>query len=97
MPTVIKDCPRAESDFQDKGEYQEQTPETFFGGKPVLHYHDVSVKAWVPADQRQRLQFFAERAGESLVVPTAPESHGLDETTLQTSSEALVETFVASK
>ncbi len=39
-------------------EHQSQTPETYFGGKPVLHYHATGATALIPTSQRTRLPFF---------------------------------------
>jgi chloride channel, nucleotide-sensitive, 1A len=71
------------SDYVPLAEHQEKTPETFHGGKPVLHYHATGAKAWVPASQRGSLPIFpADLSSE----PTAPEN-----STLSGSSEEMVE------
>ncbi|KAF2422190.1 hypothetical protein EJ08DRAFT_701738 [Tothia fuscella] len=38
---VVSTAPR-EEDFMSVQEHQESTPGTFFGGKPVLHYHSIN-------------------------------------------------------
>ncbi|KAK3501748.1 regulator of volume decrease after cellular swelling-domain-containing protein [Neurospora crassa] len=74
-PTTIR-TPPALADFKPLEEHLRQTPETFFGGKPVLYYHATGAKAWIPKSQRGRLPFFpADLEAE----PTAPESAALSE------------------
>ncbi|TLS29483.1 hypothetical protein PpBr36_01971 [Pyricularia pennisetigena] len=55
--TTIHSPPKVD-DFTPLAEHQERTPATFFGGKPVLHYHAASAKALVPASQRRSLPIF---------------------------------------
>jgi nucleotide-sensitive chloride channel 1A len=82
MTSTIR-SPPALSDYVPLAEHQEKTPETFHGGKPVLHYHATGAKAWVPASQRGSLPIFpADLSSE----PTAPEN-----STLSGSSEEMVE------
>ena len=85
MPTTIRSPPSV-ADYTPLSEYQSQTPETFHGGKPVLHYHAIGAKAWIPKSQRGNLPFFpADLASE----PTGPES-----SVLNGASEDLVEQAV---
>ncbi|KAI0872252.1 regulator of volume decrease after cellular swelling-domain-containing protein [Hypoxylon argillaceum] len=99
LPAVIKSRPSAENDFLPLSEYQAQTPETFFEGKPVLYFHDESVKAWVSSDQYERLFFFSKTTADNLTSlnPTPPESHALDSEDRQTREEKRVEVFVSSR
>ena len=46
----IADCP-SEDSFVPLSEHQEQTPGTFFGGRPVLHYHCLAAKLVTTADR----------------------------------------------
>ncbi|KAI0835289.1 regulator of volume decrease after cellular swelling-domain-containing protein [Hypoxylon sp. FL0890] len=97
-PTVIRTCPSADNDFQPLSEYQAQTPDTFFDGKPVLYYHDENVKAWVAAEQHERLYFFSktsEDESESLS-PSPPECYGLENNSGKHLREEKLEVFVAS-
>ncbi|RWA12809.1 hypothetical protein EKO27_g2274 [Xylaria grammica] len=98
LPVVIKDCPSAENDFLPLSEYQAQTPETFFEGKPVLYFHDENIKAWVSNEQYEQLFFFSKAAsGDSTSLsPTPPESHALENEGQRTREEK-VEVFVSSK
>lgn len=74
-PTTIR-TPPAIADFKPLEEHLRQTPESFFGGKPVLYYHATGVKAWIPKSQRGKLPFFpADLEAE----PTAPEGAALSE------------------
>ncbi|KAL0466902.1 regulator of volume decrease after cellular swelling domain-containing protein [Neurospora intermedia] len=74
-PTTIR-TPPALADFKPLEEHLRQTPETFFGGKPVLYYHATGAKAWIPKSQRGRLPFFP---ADLEAAPTAPEGAALSE------------------
>ncbi|KAI1391393.1 regulator of volume decrease after cellular swelling-domain-containing protein [Hypoxylon trugodes] len=97
-PTVIRTCPSADNDFQPLSEYQAQTPDTFFDGKPVLYYHDENVKAWVSAEQYERLYFFTKASGDgsASLNPTPPECYALENNWGKHLHEEKVEVFVAS-
>lgn len=97
LPTVVKTCPSAENDFNPLNEYQAQTPETFFGGKPVLCYHDAQIKAWVSSEQFKSLHFFSDGSDEDALSPSPPESHALENDGGNHLREEKVEAFVASK
>ncbi|KAK1783533.1 regulator of volume decrease after cellular swelling-domain-containing protein [Copromyces sp. CBS 386.78] len=74
-PTTIR-TPPALADFKPLEDHLQQTPETFFGGKPVLYYHATGAKAWIAKSQRGRLPFFpADLESE----PTDPEGAALSE------------------
>ncbi|CAJ2507590.1 Uu.00g087760.m01.CDS01 [Anthostomella pinea] len=97
--TVIKSRPSADGDFQPLSEYQDQTPETFFDGKPILYYHDENIKAWVSEEQYESLYFFSKASAENdaSVHPSSPESQALQNnggTHLR--EEKKVEVFVGS-
>lgn len=98
-PTVIRRCPSADNDFQPLSEYQAQTPDTFFDGKPVLYFHDENVKAWVSAEQREDLFFFSkdEEGNSGTLSPSPPESYALENNGGTHLREEKVEAFVASK
>ncbi|KAI1305717.1 regulator of volume decrease after cellular swelling-domain-containing protein [Xylaria venustula] len=99
LPVVINSCPSAENDFLPLSEYQAQTPETFFEGKPILYFHDESIKAWVSNDKYEELFFFPEKIVDDTnsLKPTPPESRGLDSEDKHTCEEKKVEVFVSSK
>lgn len=57
-PTTIRSPPSLD-DYIPLAEHQSRTPSTFYGGKPVLHYHTTGAKAVLPASQRgSGLPFF---------------------------------------
>ncbi|KAI1768078.1 hypothetical protein GGR53DRAFT_462831 [Hypoxylon sp. FL1150] len=97
-PTVIRSCPSADNDFQPLSEYQAQTPDTFFDGKPVLYFHDENVKAWVSAEQHESLFIFSKDAedNDATVNPSPPESYALGNNGGRHLREEKVEAFVAS-
>ncbi|KAJ8120046.1 hypothetical protein O1611_g10466 [Lasiodiplodia mahajangana] len=99
LPVIIKSRPSAENDFLPLSEYQAQTPETFFEGKPVLYFHDENVKAWVSHDQYEKLYFFSKITADNLTAlnPTPPESNALDSEDKHTREEKRVEVFVSSR
>ncbi|KAI1125864.1 regulator of volume decrease after cellular swelling-domain-containing protein [Nemania abortiva] len=99
IPTVINSRPSAENDFLPLSEYQAQTPETFFEGKPVLYFHDENIKAWVSKDQYEQLFFFSKIHADNLTAlnPTPPESQALDSEDKHTREEKRVEVFVSSR
>ncbi|KAI1215138.1 regulator of volume decrease after cellular swelling-domain-containing protein [Annulohypoxylon truncatum] len=98
-PTVIRTCPSLDDDFQPLSEYQAQTPETFFDGKPILYYHDENVKAWVSAEQHDLLYIFSKPPDDANtpLSPSPPESYALENNGGQHLREEKVEVFVASK
>ena len=98
LPAVIQKCPSAETDFLPLSEYQAQTPETFFEGKPVLYCHDESIKAWVSNEKYEELFFFSQKftGDPTSLKPTPPESRALDSEDKYTCEEK-VEVFVSSR
>ncbi|KAI8952264.1 regulator of volume decrease after cellular swelling-domain-containing protein [Xylaria longipes] len=99
LPAVINSRPSAEDDFLPLSEYQAQTPETFFEGKPVLYFHDENVKAWVSNEQYEQLFFFSKATADNSASlnPTPPESHALGNEDKHTREEQNVEVFVSSR
>ncbi|KAI9853780.1 MAG: hypothetical protein M1824_000890 [Vezdaea acicularis] len=83
MPVeVIHKAPDAES-FTPLSQHQSQTPESFFDGKPVLHYHTAGAVAVIPEDQTNLLPVFhhGASAGDLAPVPaTSPAVNGQTET-----------------
>jgi nucleotide-sensitive chloride channel 1A len=57
-PTTIRSAPALDS-FTPLAEHQSQTPTTFYGAKPVLHYHGVGVRALAFRNQLSKLPIFA--------------------------------------
>ncbi|KAI6383044.1 hypothetical protein MCOR32_002923 [Pyricularia oryzae] len=86
-PTVLTTIhtPPKVDDFTPLAEHQERTPATFFGGKPVLHYHAASATVLVPASQKRSLPIFR----------TADAAAGSDDDT-EVTVEQTVDVFVNS-
>ncbi|KAH8805803.1 regulator of volume decrease after cellular swelling-domain-containing protein [Xylogone sp. PMI_703] len=59
LPTTIRDAPLLDS-FTTLAEHQSQTPTTFFGAKPVLHYHASGVHVIAPQSQTSSLPIFKQ-------------------------------------
>ncbi|KAI1745938.1 regulator of volume decrease after cellular swelling-domain-containing protein [Xylaria scruposa] len=99
LPAVINSCPSAEDDFLPLSEYQAQTPETFFEGKPVLYFHDESIKAWVSEEQYGQLFFFSKTTADPSASsqPTPPESLALGNEDKHLREEKNIEVFVSSR
>lgn len=84
LPTTIRSPPELGS-YIPLEQYQSSTPETFFGGKPVLHHHLKGAKAWIPREQRASLPVFGS---------DSPAASATDGTSLNGVSEDLVEQVV---
>ncbi|KAI1822006.1 regulator of volume decrease after cellular swelling-domain-containing protein [Xylaria intraflava] len=99
LPVVIQKRPSADNDFLPLSEYQAQTPETFFEGKPVLYFHDENIKAWASSEQCEKLFFFSKSTADSSapLTPTPPESHALENEGRHMREEKSVEVFVSSR
>ena len=91
-PTTIRSSPSV-ADYIQLSEYQSQTPETFDGGKPVLHYHTAGAKAWIPKSQRGHLPFFTADVDSAPTGPEANAANGASEDQV----EQLVDLFVSSE
>ncbi|OIW30327.1 hypothetical protein CONLIGDRAFT_363864 [Coniochaeta ligniaria NRRL 30616] len=70
MPPTILRSPPSVSDYVSLSEWQSQTPETFHGGKPVLHYHATGVLARVYRSQCDSLAFFSNPSPLSFPEPS---------------------------
>jgi chloride channel, nucleotide-sensitive, 1A len=64
IPVTIRSPPAIE-DYTSLDDHQSQTPATFFGGKPVLHYQIAGATALVPESQRRQLPFFQDDSTQS--------------------------------
>lgn len=82
MPTTTIRTPPSEAEFTPLSEYQAQTPDTFFGGKPVLHSKTVSARCWMPKAQLGSLPVFP---ADSTTAPSGPEG------AVASSAEELIE------
>jgi nucleotide-sensitive chloride channel 1A len=68
-PTTIHSAPPLDS-FTPLADHQSQTPEVFYGAKPVLHYHAVGARALISRDQISKLPIFSQRP-DGQVAPEA--------------------------
>ena len=92
LPTTIRTPPSVE-DYTPLSDYQSQTPESFVGGKPVLHYHVVGAKAWIPKEQCGSLAAFP---ADLSTAPSAPEGDAVNGSGEQL-VEQKVDVFVTSE
>lgn len=65
MPlTTIHSAPALDS-FTPLADHQSQTPEVFYGAKPVLHFHAVGARALASRDQLSKLPIFSQTPGQA--------------------------------
>ncbi|KAH7318274.1 regulator of volume decrease after cellular swelling-domain-containing protein [Stachybotrys elegans] len=62
MPITTIRTPPSVEDYTPLSVYESSTPESFIGGKPVLHFDVRNVRATVPRSQRGILSIFPEDA-----------------------------------
>lgn len=86
--------PFALSDYTPLDQHQQQTPESFFDGKPVLYYHATGAKAWLSKSLLGKLPFFPADFSSA---PTAPENCTLSEDRAGQTVERTVDVFVGSQ
>jgi len=68
---VLRSAPKAE-DFTLLDEHQEQTPQTFFGARPVLHLHCPNAKVTISkADLAAQSDFAALQTGDAAALGAA--------------------------
>lgn len=85
MPPSTIHSPPALNSFTSLTDHQTQTPATFFGARPVLHYHATGVRAVAQRHLVSKLPVFAQ--GES-------NGNGNASTTeAETASDAAVESI----
>jgi hypothetical protein len=56
-PNTIRSAPALDS-FTSLEDHQSQTPASFYGAKPVLHYHIVGAGVLITSDQMSKLPVF---------------------------------------
>jgi nucleotide-sensitive chloride channel 1A len=59
-PATIHAAPPLDS-FTPLADHQSQTPDVFYGAKPVLHYHTVGAHALISRAQLSKLPIFSQR------------------------------------
>ncbi|KAL2760407.1 hypothetical protein ACRALDRAFT_2024395 [Sodiomyces alcalophilus JCM 7366] len=94
LPTTIR-APPLLDDFTPLEEYESRTPESFFDGKPVLHHHLSSAKAWISKSYAASLPIFAVNPS-SLTPASAPDGASLQHVA-EEMVEQTVDVFVNSK
>ena len=92
MPATTIRTPPAIENYTRLEEHQESTPESFFGGKPVLYYHGIAAKAWLPKSQRGSLPFFPQDFEGSATIPEGVSVDGAAEDTVEQQVELFVNT-----
>jgi nucleotide-sensitive chloride channel 1A len=70
-PTTIHSAPALDS-FTALADHQSQTPTSFYGAKPVLHYHGVGVCVLIAQDHLSKLPIFATPEGVQTGVNVEP-------------------------
>ncbi|KAI8657777.1 hypothetical protein NCS57_01156900 [Fusarium keratoplasticum] len=87
--TTIRAKP-ALSDYTPLEEYQSQTPQSFVGGKPILHYHVEGAKAQIPKADSGSLALFPADSNQK------PENDGVNGDA-ENFVEQTVDVFVSSE
>lgn len=87
-PTTIHAAPPLDS-FTTLADHQSQTPTSFYGAKPVLHYHATGTRALAARSQLSKLPIFTPLA-EGQGGETAEAEAGVN-------SVELVEAFISSE
>ena len=64
MPPTTIHAPPALDSFTSLADHQSQTPASFYGAKPVLHYHGVGVSVLIAEDHALKLPIFAVADGQ---------------------------------
>jgi chloride channel, nucleotide-sensitive, 1A len=69
MPVeTIRTPPKVDEDFTSLEEYQSHTPDSFFGGKPVLHFYTAGAQLiLMSSDGGVSLPIFRNGAAEQTV------------------------------
>lgn len=94
-PTTIRTAPALDS-YTTLADHQSQTPTSFFGAKPVLHFHTTSARALIPKDQASRLPIFGSSDGAAQDTESSNNESG-DEAATGGLEEEIVDVFVSSE
>jgi nucleotide-sensitive chloride channel 1A len=95
LPSTIHTAPSIDS-FTSLSDHQSQTPSTFYGAKPVLHYHAVGARAISSRNHVIKLPIFPQ---SSDAIQAANGEAGTDQGEVGdgTPIEALVDVFISSE
>jgi nucleotide-sensitive chloride channel 1A len=92
-PTTIHSVPALDS-FTALADHQSQTPTSFYGAKPVLHYHGVGVRALISQSQVSKLPIFTSSSDQQSTSASVEAGEGSPEAATKVE---VVDTFVSSK
>jgi nucleotide-sensitive chloride channel 1A len=96
MPPTTIHTPPALDSFTSLADHQSQTPTSFFGAKPVLHYHAFGARALISRDNTPKLAIFGTRNASSANGITSAEPSNCN-TEGQDSIVDVVDVFVSSE
>lgn len=71
----VVEAPVSREDFKPLSEHEEQTPGTFFGGKPVLHLVAEASTIKIPAEQFDTQDVLKQLSGGSAPSPVEDNVH----------------------
>lgn len=92
-PTTIHSAPAIDS-FTALADHQSQTPTSFYGAKPVLHYHGVGVRALISHGQVSKLPIFTSSSDQQSASTGVEAGEGSPEAA---SKIEIVDAFVSSE
>lgn len=92
-PTTIHSAPALDS-FTTLADHQSQTPTSFYGAKPVLHYHGIGVRALISQDQVSKLPIFTSSSDQQSASTGVEAGEGSPEAA---SKIEIVDAFVSSE
>ena len=92
-PTTIHSAPALDS-FTTLADHQSQTPTSFYGAKPVLHYHGIGVRALISQDQVSKLPIFTSSSDQQSASTSVEAGEGSPEAA---SKIEIVDAFVSSE
>ena len=92
-PTTIHSVPTLDS-FTALADHQSQTPTSFYGAKPVLHYHGLDVRALISQSQVSKLPIFTSSSDQQSISSNVEAGEGSPEAP---SKVEIVDAFVSSE
>jgi chloride channel, nucleotide-sensitive, 1A len=93
-PTTIHSAPALDS-FTTLADHQSQTPTSFYGAKPVLHYHGTDVRVLIAQDHLSKLPIFTNPEGAHTGTNTEPPTG--DDAGLAPNVTESMDTFITSE
>lgn len=92
-PTTIHSAPALDS-FTALADHQSQTPTSFYGAKPVLHYHGVSIRVLISQGRVSKLPIFTSSSNQESTSASVEAGGGSPEAA---SKVEIVDAFVSSE